>query len=127
MRDEVKRAGFFILALILCIAGAIFIRAKFFFIEANADIIFPQETYADFGMVVDILYDNDLVVIQTNDGNQWVFVGTEDWVVGDCCCMVLNDNGTRRERSDDWIVDVRYVNIDDDYIPPYFRNMVAHL
>jgi len=33
---------------------------------------------------------------------------TEDWMIGDRCAMVMNDNGTPADPTDDMIVFVRY-------------------
>lgn len=126
MRDEIKRAALCLLVLIICIVGVLALRARFFRIMASADITLPAEDYPDFGMVVDLIDDYDLAVIQTRDGNQWVIIG-EDWFVGDCCCLVFNDSGTRYDRSDDWIVSIRYVAMDDYYVPSYFRDLIAYV
>lgn len=129
MRDEVKRAGFYLFVLFVCILGVLFIRVKFFAVEASADIALPAEDYPDLGMVVNIIDDTpeSLVVIQTRDGNQWVLRGAEDWWYGDFALLVFNDNGTRNNRTDDFIVNARYITLDDDYVPSYFKGLVAHL
>ena len=113
MRDEIKRLGICVLSLLACIVGILFLRVRFFSVQASADVSFPPENYPDFGEVVELIPESDLVVIQTHDGNQWAMIGVEDWIIGDHCCMVFDDNGTRLDRSDDRIVSVRYVSLEN--------------
>ena len=115
MRDEVKQAVLFLLDLIICIIGTLVLQALFFNSIANADAVLPAEDYQDFGTVIELIDDYDLVVIQTRDGNQWTITGAESWSVGDRCGLVFNDSGTRYDRSDDWIVSVRYVAMDGGF------------
>lgn len=49
----------------------------------------------------------DEVVCIDFNGNEWVFTGVEDWIVGDIASMIMNDKGTPII-YDDEIVSVRY-------------------
>lgn len=102
------RAVFTVLVFGFAIVAMIVLKAWFFSIPASADVVQRPEIYPDVGEVIDLLEDYDLVVFETRDGNQWVFEGIEDWFVGDKIAVVFNDSGTRADRSDDWIVSVRY-------------------
>ena len=112
VKEEIKRAGICLLALMLFIVVVLFLRVKLFTVKANADTIYHPAEYPDFGEVIKLLPENALVVVQTHDGNQWAIVGIEDWMVGDHCCMVFNDSGTRNDRTDDWIVSARYIYLE---------------
>lgn len=51
--------------------------------------------------------DADIVIVETFNGMLYSFDGVEDWMEGDCCAVIMNDNGTS-EVFDDKIVSVRY-------------------
>ena len=63
--------------------------------------------YALTTQVVQVDYENDVVVCQDFNGNLWKFKGCEDWLYGDIASMVMNDKGTP-EKYDDEIISVRY-------------------
>ena len=66
-----------------------------------------KSTYALTTQVVQVDYENDVVVCQDFNGDLWEFSGCEDWLYGDIASMVMNDKGTP-EKYDDEIVSVRY-------------------
>ena len=66
----------------------------------------PQD-YPTCGVVVEVNYKNDLVVVEDFNGNLWEFEGCEDWLEGDIASMIMNDCGTP-EIYDDEIITVRY-------------------
>lgn len=51
--------------------------------------------------------DADIVTVETFNGMLYSFDGVEDWIKGDCCSVIMDDNGTS-EVFDDKIVSVRY-------------------
>jgi heme/copper-type cytochrome/quinol oxidase subunit 2 len=57
--------------------------------------------------VIEVNRTNDTVLVIDATGNEWEWTGTEDWEIGDCASMVMNDNGTD-EVYDDVIISVRY-------------------
>lgn len=63
--------------------------------------------YPTCGEVVEVDYENDLVVVEDFNGNLWEFEGCEDWLEGDIASMIMNDCGTP-EIYDDEIVTVKY-------------------
>ena len=63
--------------------------------------------YANVAEVCMVDHDRDLVVCQDSVGHIWEFYGSEDWMVGDCAALVMDDNGTELV-IDDTIVNVRY-------------------
>ena len=65
------------------------------------------KTYALTTQVVQVDYENDLVVCEDFNGNLWEFEGCEDWMYGDIASLVMNDMGTP-EIYDDEIVSARY-------------------
>ena len=108
----IKRILLCIMVFAICLVGTVAFRARFFAVEASADAPLPTEVYPDFGIVIDLIPDSDLVIVQTQDGNRWAFEEIDDWMIGDYCCLVFNDNGTRVNRTDDKIVAVRYITPD---------------
>ena len=52
------------------------------------------EQYAMTTVVVELDENNDEVICIDFNGNEWVFEGVEDWMVGDIASMVMNDCGT---------------------------------
>lgn len=79
-------------------------------ILANVSVNGSSE-YSLSTIVTEVDKANDIVVCQDFNGNLWEFEGTEDWLVGDICSMMMSDNGTETI-YDDIIIDVRY----DGYI-----------
>lgn len=66
-----------------------------------------ENLYALTTQVVQVDYENDVVVCQDFNGDLWTFEGCEDWLYGDIASMVMNDKGTPI-KYDDEIVSVRY-------------------
>lgn len=63
--------------------------------------------YPTCGTVTEINRENGKVVVKDFNGNLWAFEGSEDWIEGDICAMIMSDEGTP-EIYDDVIVQVRY-------------------
>lgn len=64
--------------------------------------------YAKSTVVVEINEDDDIVVVEDFNGFLWEFEGCEDWVVGDICAMVMDNNGTPETIFDDIILNTTY-------------------
>lgn len=92
-----KRITLYILAALLLLACvAIMASAK----SASND-------YAMTCEVVEIDKDNNLVILVDANGFEWAWEGVEDWQVGDCAALMMNDNGTA-EIFDDVILSMTY-------------------
>lgn len=63
--------------------------------------------YPTVGIVCEVDKAANVVAVKDNNGNVWEFSGTEDWIRGDICAMLMYDNGTEII-YDDIIIDVRY-------------------
>lgn len=63
--------------------------------------------YALTAQVVKIDKTQDIVTVEDSVGNLWEFYGVEDWEIGDCASMVMDDMGTDRI-YDDEVANVRY-------------------
>ena len=63
--------------------------------------------YPACGEVVEVNRENGKVVVEDFNGNLWAFEGTEDWMEGDICAMIMSDEATP-EIYDDVIIQVRY-------------------
>ena len=70
--------------------------------------------YALTTQVVQVDYENDVVVCQDFNGNLWEFEGTEDWMYGDIASFVMNDMGTP-SIYDDEIISARYSGYFDGF------------
>ena len=64
--------------------------------------------YPACGEVVEINRENGKVVVEDFNGNLWAFEGTEDWMEGDICAMIMSDEGTPETIYDDVIIQARY-------------------
>ena len=64
--------------------------------------------YALTTQVVQVDYENDVVVCQDFNGNLWEFEGTEDWMYGDIASLVMNDMGTPEIYDDEIVAPPRY-------------------
>lgn len=51
-------------------------------------------TYALTTVVVETDTATDVVTCEDSNGNLWEFYGVEDWQVGDCASLLMNDQGT---------------------------------
>lgn len=49
----------------------------------------------------------DTVLFEDSTGHRWRIRGAEDWQVGDCAGLLMNDNGTSSVR-DDTVIAARY-------------------
>lgn len=63
--------------------------------------------YALTTKVAEINNETDTVICIDSNGNKWAFEGVEDWMIGDYCSMIMNDNSTEII-YDDIIVSTRY-------------------
>lgn len=106
-RESVMRLLWCIILCTTCIlASLVFCKA----IVANQKprVIMKSNMYLACGEIVELIDDYDLVTVETQDGNLWVFSGIEDWMVGDNVVMAMDDSATS-DVSDDWILSVRYL------------------
>ena len=64
-------------------------------------------TYALTGVVVELTAKSNEVVVEDYNGNLWAFCGIEDWQVGDCASLLMDDQGTDSV-LDDVVLSARY-------------------
>ena len=87
-------------------------------LTAIVGLFVPEEkeesTYALTTQVVQVDYENNVVVCQDFNGNLWEFEGTEDWMYGDIASFVMNDMGTP-SIYDDEIISARYSGYFDGF------------
>lgn len=67
----------------------------------------PSTDYAMTCKVVEIDHENDLVIMVDSNGFEWAWEGIEDWQIGDCASMLMDNNGTA-EIFDDVILSMNY-------------------
>lgn len=65
------------------------------------------EVYPLTAKVIEVDYIADLVTVETFMGHLYMFEGCEDWQEGDCCALIMEDNGTELV-IDDKIVMAQY-------------------
>lgn len=73
----------------------------------NTNEITTESIYAMTTKVVDIDKESDIVTVKDSTGNLWEFYGVEDWEIGDCASMVMNNMGTD-SIYDDEIISAQY-------------------
>lgn len=71
--------------------------------DIQAVEIYPMSAY-----VTEVSAESDLVIVQDFNGNKWSFRGSDDWLEGDMCALLMCDNGTSEWIYDDIILDVKY-------------------
>ena len=69
--------------------------------------------YPSCGVVVEINYTDDYIIIEDFTGNCWEWSGVEDWAVGDIASMIMDDNNTE-QIFDDSILDICYSGFIED-------------
>ena len=65
------------------------------------------ETYPKTAVIVELCEEDDLVIAEDANGQNWCFSGIEDWCIGDLASMIMDDMGTEII-YDDEIVDAYY-------------------
>lgn len=83
------------------------------------------EIYPLTTVVIGVYDCDDTVVVEDFNGNHFSFKGTEDWMVGDICSCIMDNNGTEKVYDDKiketkycgWIQEwnKRYPDIDELY------------
>ena len=71
--------------------------------------------YALTTQVVQVDYENNVVVCQDFNGNLWEFSDTEDWMYGDIASLVMNDMGTPEIYDDEIVAPPRYSGYFDGF------------
>jgi hypothetical protein len=94
---------------VVCVLFGVCVTALCFLILASFNQPAKQkpQTYPLTTKVVRVDYDEDIVVCQDFNGNEWTFNGCEDWAEGDIASLLMNDKGTTII-YDDEIIDARY-------------------
>ena len=101
---KVKHVGFFIILMELCILASWLFALGW---RVSVKLTKPK-MYPTVGEVIELIDEWDCVTVETHDGHQWVFGPIDDWDVGDSVCLVMNDNGTEFDVTDDTIVARKY-------------------
>ena len=66
----------------------------------NIDSYYPMDT-----VVREIDYDNNIVIVENNDGELFSFFGTDSFKVNDSCALLMYDNSTS-DITDDVIIQI---------------------
>lgn len=66
-----------------------------------------ETIYAKAGIVTEIDYHKDFMIITDWVGNEWEIIGCDDWHLNDLCAMSMSNNGTP-DNNDDIILNIRY-------------------
>ena len=66
----------------------------------NIDSYYPMDT-----VVREIDYDNNIVIVENNDGELFSFFGTDSFKVSDSCALLMYDN-TTSDITDDVIIQI---------------------
>lgn len=79
-----------------------------------------KTTYPDTGLVTCVDTETDTVTYVCQNGNEFQFYGTEDWMEGDLVSVIMENMGTDTV-YDDEIVTVRYSGWFDGDITDWVR------
>ena len=72
------------------------VMVMFFAIFAGG-VVHTQNTM-EYSQVLEVVeIENDLIYLVDWDGNEWIWEGAEDWVIGDYAAATMNTNGTDRK------------------------------
>ena len=66
----------------------------------DIDSYYPMDT-----VVREIDYDNNIVIVENNDGELFSFFGTDSFKVNDSCALLMYDN-TTSDITDDVIIQI---------------------
>ena len=66
----------------------------------NIDSYYPMNT-----VVREIDYDNNIVIVENNNGELFSFFGTDSFKVNDSCALLMYDNNTS-DITDDVIIQI---------------------
>ena len=91
--------------LALCVATLLFVAVFGSIAIITNDA--PSTDYAMTCKVVEIDHEKDLVTVVDSNGFEWTWEGVEDWQIGDCASLLMNDSGTD-EIFDDVILSMRF-------------------
>ena len=64
-------------------------------------------------MATVIEINDNIVMIEDNNGEVWEFEGSEDWQINDICSCIMNDKGTKTI-YDDEIVKIKFDGINKE-------------
>ena len=70
------------------------------FIKIMAIAVIICGIYTQSGTVIEVNRPDDIVLVETTDGNLWEFEGAEDWMEGDRIELTMHDNGTDMPEDD---------------------------
>lgn len=103
MKNKIETALTVTAAILACIVMVLVLFSGKFSHEKNpASTLYPMTA-----IVTEILETKNAVIIKNYNGQEWTFEGIEDWIVGDVCALIM-DNQNTPEIKDDVIVQVKY-------------------
>ena len=103
MKNKIETALTVIAAILGCVVMVLVLFSDKFSHEKNpAPTLYPMTA-----IITEILENENTVIIKNYNGQEWTFKGVEDWIVGDVCALIM-DNQNTPEIKDDVIVEVRY-------------------
>lgn len=82
--------------------------------------------YPDAAIVTEIDEELGKVILEDANGMEWSFYGVSDWFIGDFVALIMHDNRTENDISDDIIVDVNYPGYWDTKILEYIVDWEAN-
>lgn len=85
----------------------IFVAAILMALTTTACAPIQSATYTREMTVTEINVAEDVVVLVDTEGYEWAFYGVENWLVGDMCTCIMDNNGTENI-TDDAIIFTTY-------------------
>lgn len=108
MRSNVFRTGSVIRAVsVLVIALSLALIVVFHLVRNRSESPVGGGVYPLVAVVREVDRAEDTVLFEDSTGHRWRIRGAEDWQIGDCAGLLMNDNGTSSVR-DDTVIAARY-------------------
>ena len=102
VKDTCKVMGILLLITIF-VGGSVLLAVRY---DKNSKAR-QSRLYALTTKVVELDKSTNKVMCEDSNGNIWSFTEIEDWSIGDCASLLMNDNGTKII-YDDTIVEAHY-------------------
>jgi hypothetical protein len=112
MKKFFDKALEIIFIILLCLLTIAVIGSVWYATKCAGDVLdessVKSSQYAKTAKITEIDYKADVAVCVDGTGNEWAFTEVEDFEVGDFVSMLMSDNKTPLDITDDVIEQVRF-------------------
>lgn len=94
-------------AIVVCFGLLVSALVWFKYLDTTAEAEVVHEIYPTSAIVTEVT--DDFVTITDFEGRMWQFYDDcEDWMAGDICAVIMDNNGTNETVYDDIVLKTRY-------------------